>query len=65
MGKLSRQAQVGDKVSTDFSGKITEHRITERWEAHGCQSGILFLVEPVVPKSSGCWIDADWFEVMP
>jgi hypothetical protein len=23
---------------------------------------VLFVVEPDVPKSSGGWLDADWFE---
>jgi hypothetical protein len=67
MSKASRQSQVGDQVSTDFSGKITEHRITERFEAspRTSQSGVMFKVSPAVPRSSGDPIDADWFEPSP
>lgn len=61
MSKASRKLQVGAKVTTDFSGKITEHEITEVIRMQS-QSGIGFHVRPLVPKSSGGPIDADWFE---
>lgn len=59
---LCAHLKVGDKVKTDFSGRVTEHTITEtdRWKRS--QSGLLFKVYPRVPKSSGSWMDAGWFE---
>ena len=63
MSFASRKCRVGDKVTTDYTGKITEHQITERLESRGSQSGVMFKVRPMVPKSAGDWIDADWFEV--
>ncbi len=65
MSAESRKAQVGDRVSTDFSGKFTDHRIVERVEGFPSQSRVMFKVTPNVPKSTGAPIDADWFEVLP
>lgn len=65
MSRASRALQVGAKVFTDYSGRHTEHQIIDRCddrsEGHS-QSGIMFRVAPIVPKSSGAWMDADWFE---
>jgi hypothetical protein len=63
MSIQSRALQVGDTVITDFSRTLTTHRIVA--VCHKCvsQSGTMYKVMPVVPKSSGGWIDADWFEV--
>jgi hypothetical protein len=47
-------------VKTDFSGKWTTHKITEREECQS-QSGVGFRVTPTVPKSAGGLMDADWF----
>jgi len=62
MSIASRKLQVGATVVTDFSGRITQHTITDRNGRASSQSRVLYKVEPVVPKSSGGWIDADWFE---
>jgi hypothetical protein len=60
---LRYDAQVGMKVKTDFSGKITHHTIVEIDRTRQSQSGVMFTVQPPVPKSGGkAWIDADWFE---
>lgn len=55
---------VGDTVTTDFSGKVTEHKITDRCRLQ-TQTGIGVLVSPPVPKSSGDWMDAHWFTLLP
>jgi hypothetical protein len=60
----SRLLQVNDDVTTDFSGRVTHHRIIAR-STGVSQSGILFEVYPKVPKSGGPWICADWFEPAP
>lgn len=65
MSAASRKLQVGANVITDFSGKITAHRITEVLTPSFGSSGISFMVTPMVPRSSGGWIDADWFEPAP
>lgn len=64
MSNAGRTLQVGDPCQIDFmlSGKPTSHTVIARKESTNCQSGVLFLVLPDVPKSSGAWIDADWFE---
>ena len=63
MSAASRQLQVGAAVYTDFSGKITYHTIIERTsQRFQSQSGIGFRVTPLIHKSGGGWIDADWFE---
>lgn len=59
---VCKNLKVGDKVRTDFSGRFTEHTITERDTWKPSQSGVLFKVYPRVPKSSGSWIDSGWFE---
>jgi hypothetical protein len=62
MSFSSRRLDVGAAVYTDFSGKITHHKITAVVVPTWSTSGIGFHVTPLVPKSSGDWIDADWFE---
>lgn len=64
MSKAGRNLQIGDECTIDFqlSGKPTRHKIVARQDETRSQSGIMFLVIPDVPKSSGAWIDADWFE---
>ena len=62
MSAASRKLQVGAKVFTDFSGRITHHTITHREEGRGSQSGILVWVQPPVPKSDGTGMCIDWFE---
>lgn len=59
--KRSAGLKVGDKVVTDYSGRITPHTITEtdRWKPS--QSGLLFKVTPPVPRSAGSWMDSGWF----
>jgi hypothetical protein len=57
----ARACQVGDKVCTDFSGRLTLHTIIERHDGWQSQSRIGFLVQPIVPKSTGGLVDADWF----
>jgi hypothetical protein len=62
----ARAAQVGDTVTTDYTGRVTRHKIVARCDdrSHGhSQSGIMFQVDPPVPKSGGAraWLDADWF----
>lgn len=61
--KPCRFAEVGDKVFTDFSGKVTAHQV-EKIVHSQSQSGTLFKVSPAVPKSAGggALIDADWFQ---
>lgn len=59
---LRYHAQVGMKVKTDFSGKTTTHTIVEIDKTRQSQSGVMFTVQPAVPKSGGEWIDADWFQ---
>lgn len=61
--KPARFAKVGMRVRTDFSGKVTTHTIAEISKAGISQSGVQFLVEPIVPKSGGDWLDADWFKL--
>jgi hypothetical protein len=65
--KPARYAKIGMKVRTDFSGKHSTHIITDidRERKHGhSQSGVMFLVNPPVPKSGGEWVDADWFDLV-
>jgi hypothetical protein len=63
VSKASRKLQVGARVITDFSGKFTKHEIIERVECWTVgQSGVGFRVRPLVPRSTGGLIDADWFE---
>lgn len=61
MSAASRKLGVGAKVFTDFSGRITIHTITEVQRMKST-SGIGFIVNPTVPKSTGGLICADWFE---
>jgi hypothetical protein len=62
MSAASRLLEPGAMVTTDFSGRITTHKILLRY-AGRCQSGILFEVHPPVPKSNNQGICADWFEL--
>ena len=62
MSIASRKLQVGARVTTDFSGKKTEHEIIERVERAYFQGGVGFRVRPLAPGSSGGAISADWFE---
>lgn len=64
------QIKVGDEVYTDFCGRITQHRVTERETGKLSQTGCLLRVTPIVQKStssdveirgSNPWIDAAWF----
>lgn len=56
------RATIGMKVTTDYSGKVTTHTITDIVKASHSQSGVMFKTTPIVPKSQGDWIDADWFK---
>lgn len=62
MSKTGRQLQPGDMCQTDFSGKVTQHKIVKRMDNANSESRVLFTVEPEIPKSSGGWIDAYWFK---
>jgi hypothetical protein len=63
MSRASRKLQVGAEVVTDFTRRgLTRHTITERLAPATSQSGVLFKVMPIVPGTTGDWIDADWFE---
>ena len=62
MSNASRALQVGAKVTTDFSGGITEHKIIERTERACFQGGVGFRVRPVPKGSTGDFMSADWFE---
>lgn len=61
--KPCRYASVGDKVFTNFSGKVTSHNITGVVNSP-FQSGVLLTLEPAVPMSEGttALFDADWFQ---
>jgi hypothetical protein len=64
MSEHSKRLEVGARVVTTFSGRITVHHITKKIITPHCQSGVMFEVEPPVPKSSGgdAKMDADWFQ---
>lgn len=68
MSKQSRLLQVGDKVTTDYcyigwGRQVPIYTIVARKIGASSQSGIVFKVEPRVPRSGGdVWMDADWFE---
>lgn len=67
--------KVGDEVYTDFSGRITQHRITEIQRSELTQTGVRLRVSPPVPGSEhisddpgrppkvhgSVLIDAAWF----
>ena len=65
MSKASRALQVGARVTTNFSGKVTEHEIIERIDATWGSSGVGFYVHQIVPGGTDEWLDADWFEPAP
>lgn len=52
----------GDRVTTDFTGKITHHRITQRKENTKSQSQVMYRVTPW--KHAYSWIDAAWFKAL-
>lgn len=53
---------VGEWVQTDFSGRLTQHRIVGRYKVRNSQTGVCYRVEPRVPKSGSGLIDHDWFQ---
>lgn len=55
------KSAVGMAVETPYTGKMTQHIITARSTEMQSQSGVMFQVQPPVPKSTGEWMDADWF----
>lgn len=68
--------KIGDEVYTDFSGKITQHRITEIGFINACQTGVQLRVKPWrfsefvaddgrVRKTNAPWVDAAWFRKTP
>lgn len=57
---LARLFHIGDVVLTDHSGRITRHTIT-RITLMQSQTGIGFIVSPMIPKSSGGLVDSSWF----
>lgn len=58
----SEAFEVGVLVETDFSGKVTRHRIKARYKVRNCESGVMYTVEPRVPKSGGGKVDHGWFK---
>lgn len=56
----------GDVVTTTFSGKVTQHTITEvnPKASIACQSGVMVRVKPEVQGGGGAdkWFDQGWFE---
>lgn len=67
MSRTGRDLQVGDYATTDYNGGITTVRIIERLDGQrGCQSGILFAVDPILRNGdSDSRYDADWFRPIP
>lgn len=61
MSVASRLLEPGAMVTTDFSGRLTSHKILLKYRGVS-QSGVLFEVHPPVPKSNNQGICADWFE---
>ena len=63
MSRLKQAWEVGNMVTTDFSGEKTVHKVTATKQGQ-CESGLLVQVTPCVPKSHGitAWLDANWFE---
>lgn len=61
MSSASKHLQAGTIVTTSYSGRITRHKIVSRTEKWPCDSGVMFRVDPPVPKSGGGWIDSSWF----
>lgn len=68
--ELCVSIDVGDEVYTDFTGKVTQHRVTARKTGQLSQTGCMLQVMPIVAKStdfgnpyvgSNPWIDAAWF----
>lgn len=63
MSRLKRAWKIGDEVTTTFSGKETKHKVIGTKRGDICESGLMILVSPPVPKSGAkSWIDANWFE---
>lgn len=68
MSEASRELQPGDHALTDFNGPgpMTRVRIVARLEGSVSQSRVSFKVTPALKNSTpDCWIDADWFDVVP
>jgi hypothetical protein len=61
---LRYAVQVGMNVTTNFSGRFTNHVVTSIVRDGQSQSGIMLQVKPAVPKADGIesWIDCDWFK---
>ena len=68
--ELCSAIKVGDMVDTDFTGKITRHRVTERETKNTSQTGCMLRVAPIVERStdagnpfvgSNPWLDSAWF----
>lgn len=66
----STRFRIGELVSIDWNltGRVTVHRIVaKQMNAPGCQTGVLFEVEPPVHrpdrsnKYADKWVDAAWF----
>lgn len=67
MSTASRKLEVGARVVTNYTNKLTAHTIIDRCDDRSqgySQSGVMFRVAPIVPGTSGQWMDADWFERM-
>lgn len=62
---MALKMESGMKVMTDFSGKWTEHTIIGTESRAISQTGVLFIVKPIVQKSGGGAIDAGWFHLLP
>lgn len=45
--------KVGDRVSTAFNGRITNHTVTRVAPERGCQSGWLYWTDPPIGSSYG------------
>ena len=73
--EAARTLEVGDKVFTRFSGRVTVHAIAVRQpdfelgkaplgqlrRAQVSLTGVLVKVSPDVPGSGGGWMDPAWF----
>lgn len=64
--KAKNKFNVGDKIKTNFNGRITHHTVVEV-EAEGkqghCESGVLYRITPRLNNYSrrNEWIDQNWF----
>ena len=56
------QFRVGERVTTHYSGTVTEHTIIDV-DASGeisSQSGVLYSLKPKPPTSPTGWLDEKW-----